>query len=662
MSRSGEETIPPDDSTQSRPDPLPTSPEDSAGDTVAVTPMENSGNPSGAGTVSEVVSKPQASLESVNPLRADEQQFGGPSPSQGGSEATSSEPPAPAGSAPGVTSSDHAEIPPSASPGAAEELNPTHRPPSESGAFSESIAPAVSGQPVARQAVPSTPYTEAAAPSPSSTPDPEETPAVETIASHTKTEAVAKEPELDYDPVAENGTFFNGWEDPRLVLVFTGCQDGYLEPCGCAGLAKMKGGLSRRYTFFEGLEKLGWPVLALDVGGLIKGFGRQAELKFQLTNEAMRQMDYDAIGLGESDLKLPAGELLTVTANMPENPSPFVSANVAVYAFDPTMTAPYKILGINGLKIGVTSVLGDHHRQAVSNPDVMMAEAEESIRDVLPKLKEARCNLLVLLSHASAKQTKDLANMFPEFRIVATADTPPEPPLKPKMINGDQYYLEVGEKGKYAVVVGIFNDEDPQKRVRYQRVALDSRYANSPEILQLMADYQAQLKADGFEGLGIRPVPLAKSELMGTFVGSRACENCHEDEYEIWEDSGHAHAWHSIVEISKPSREFDPECISCHVIGWHPTEYFPYESGFLGVKETPHLKNVGCESCHGPGEEHIKAEEHGDVATQERLREAVRLPMREAEKFCYRCHDLDNSPAFDFETYWPKVDHRLFKD
>jgi hypothetical protein len=24
---------------------------------------------------------------------------------------------------------------------------------------------------------------------------------------------------------------------------------------------------------------------------------------------------------------------------------------------------------------------------------------------------------------------------------------------------------------------------------------------------------------------------------------------------------------------------------------------------------------------------------------------------------CLECHDLDNSPQFDFDTYWPPVEH-----
>ena len=43
------------------------------------------------------------------------------------------------------------------------------------------------------------------------------------------------------DPVKTNGAIFVDWPKPDAVLLFTGEQDGYLEPCGCAGLAESKG-------------------------------------------------------------------------------------------------------------------------------------------------------------------------------------------------------------------------------------------------------------------------------------------------------------------------------------------------------------------------------------------------------------------------------------
>ena len=65
--------------------------------------------------------------------------------------------------------------------------------------------------------------------------------------------------------------------------------------------------------------------------------------------------------------------------------------------------------------------------------------------------------------------------------------------------------IQIGTKGMYAGVVGLF--DDAAQPLRYQRVPLDARFPDSAEMLQLLAAYQDQLKEAGFEGLGIRPQP-----------------------------------------------------------------------------------------------------------------------------------------------------------
>jgi len=97
-------------------------------------------------------------------------------------------------------------------------------------------------------------------------------------------------------------------------------------------------------------------------------------------------------------------------------------------------------------------------------------------------------------------------------------------------------------------------------------------------------------------------------------------------------------------------------------------------SGYMGLKKTPHLTGNGCENCHGPGAAHVAAENGEEELSEkeiESLRAAMRLKILENEgnkdgqvfdgtvvaKKCMECHDLDNSPEFDFQEYWPKVAH-----
>jgi len=396
----------------------------------------------------------------------------------------------------------------------------------------------------------------------------------------------------------------------------------------------------------------------LDVGGLVNGFGRQAELKFQTTVEAMRQMGYDAIALGKTDLRFPAAELLSVVASLPETPSPFVSANVAVFGFDAGLTGKSRVIEAGGMKIGVTSVLGMKWQAEINNAEIEMADPKEKLAELLPQL-EPQCDLLVLLAHATKEESIELARAFPQFDVVVSAGGPPEPPARPEPIEGLKPLLvEVGEKGMNVVVLGLFDDS--ARPIRYQRVPLDSRFGASDEMKLLMAQYQDQLRRDGFQTLGIRAVPHPQKDLLGAFVGSKKCADCHEPSYDVWKKTGHARAWETLKQLDPP-RNFDPECISCHVIGWHPTKHFPYETGFWSEDTTPALTDVGCESCHGPGKNHVKAEMGSDLELQEKLQKAMVVTKQQSRQsqvhWCLNCHDLDNSPDFDFDAYWPQVEH-----
>ena len=204
----------------------------------------------------------------------------------------------------------------------------------------------------------------------------------------------------------------------------------------------------------------------------------------------------------------------------------------------------------------------------------------------------------------------------------------------------------------YSIVLGFFE----KGVLKYQRVPYDSRFEQSDAVRQMMQSYQDQLKDLWLDGLGIRPVPQTDPS-RGANVGPKKCETCHEYQYDVWKKSKHAHAFKSLEE-AKPSRDYDPECVCCHVVGWHRHLYFPYQKGYIKPGEDDHLKNVSCEACHGPGEAHIAAESSSSVENQKAQREKMHIDLKYAkEKMCGDCHDLDNSPNFDPDKYWELIKH-----
>jgi hypothetical protein len=474
-------------------------------------------------------------------------------------------------------------------------------------------------------------------------------------------ETVAEKQPVDQVP---QQPLFAGWPEPKFVLFVTGQQQGYIEPCGCTGLENQKGGLARRDSLLRELrEKRGWTVVPVDVGSQAKRFGRQPEIKFQRTADALRAMGYRAVTLGKDDLRLTAGEL-TAATNPDDKPSIFVSANVAILARE--LQPTYTVVEAGGKKIGITGVLGDSFEQKLAGDELIHEPAGPALERVAAELKSQDCDFYVLLAHATLDESRALAAANPIFDLVITAGGVGEPTLELERLPGGKTQMaQVGTKGMYVGVIGVFDDEETP--LRYERVPLDKRFPDSPAMLQLLADYQKQLESMGLDELGLKPQahPTGRK-----FVGSAACADCHTKAFAVWEKTPHAHATDSLVnppERVNISRHFDPECLSCHVTGWEPQKIYPFESGYLSLQKTPLLQHNGCENCHGPGSAHVAAETGMDAVTDEEQRarrDAMKLPLAGgvAERKCMECHDIDNSPDFHvkgaFEKYWKEVEHK----
>ncbi len=480
-----------------------------------------------------------------------------------------------------------------------------------------------------------------------------------------RTVAYTESAKEKFDPVRENGKFFDGWKKPKLALVISGRQDGYLEPCGCAGLEQQKGGISRRHSLIKQLQAQGWPVAAVDVGGLVRRFGKQAEIQFAIAAESLKRMGYGAVGFGPSDLRLSAGEIVAAVAGSDPKDSIFVSANVDLFGLTPKV----RIIEAGGMKLGVTSVLGKEYRQQINNTEVVIQPPAEALKAVVSELKN--CDVRILLAHATVDESKALAKQFPMFDLVVSSDGQEPPPLEPQKIGPTARLIEASPKAGYVTVVGFY--ENPKPSMRFQRVALDSRFGDSPEMKEIMRTYQQQLEQLGWEGLGLRSVPHPRAQkgdkLAGQFTSAASCKECHPTAYGVWSKSKHAHATESLTKLDPP-RQYDAECVSCHATGWNPGEYFPYASGFESLEKTPQLAGNSCDNCHGPGAAHIAAENGRNAAKRTAEREAIKLTVAFArDNVCAKCHDHDNSPEFtakdkatgkdNFDVkYWPQVEHK----
>ncbi len=473
------------------------------------------------------------------------------------------------------------------------------------------------------------------------------------------------------------------WETPAVAFVLTGEMHGYIEPCGCS--ENMPGGLSRRFDCIQRLADRGWPVVPLDAGGMLhpeRVDRRQSEIKLQHSWTALHTLGYRAIAVGLEEARMGADGFFNAYDSNPSvsnsedvrTQTPYLAANLRLYdaSFD-VFPLTHMIIEEGGVKIAVTSVISPElvlPHLLGSQADLMFfEEPAAALERILPELKAAEPDVLVLLSHCTAQESEELARQFPDFHLVVTAGGPEDGEAEPKLF-GNTLVLRVGMKGKRVGVVGFYPDAaTPLERFRYELVELGKdRFEQTEEMVQMMAAYQAQLIDERPD----RTEPPHPGDDDGrTYIGAEACGECHSQAYEIWTNTKHSHAF-AVLAAGRPGEEdtwvdrsFDAECITCHVAGWKPQQALRYESGYVDGESTPQFLNVQCENCHGPGSRHRDLQ-NGEGTEEDRVSELdfVRLPLAEARNKCLECHDVENSirfhqpEAYPFEEFWWKeIEH-----
>ncbi len=107
------------------------------------------------------------------------------------------------------------------------------------------------------------------------------------------------------------------------------------------------------------------------------------------------------------------------------------------------------------------------------------------------------------------------------------------------------------------------------------------------------------------------------------YVGTDACASCHSETVESFKaNSKKAKSKKSVMIMKEKLTEAEfRACLACHTTG------YGNKSGFVSYEQTPHLADVGCESCHGMGGLHS---EDGDPES---------ISRKPTLKTCETCHD-----------------------
>lgn len=531
----------------------------------------------------------------------------------------------------------------------------------------------------------------------------------------------------DKEPTVGGLALFEQWpgkgqQKPDAAIILTGQTFGLLQPCGCS--RPQKGGLERRAQFINTLKAKGWPVAGVDLGDLYpdkSSFRDQGLLRYETTMHALREMGYLAVGVGKTEFEVEVDRVIGEYALQTQQPPFLLAANLLGVVngnpvarnvrFPPVPNARRPLINdveveaIGTVTIGVVGIVGRSLAEDVEkrklDPSITFVKQGGQVNNaaVLANAVKAlaahpkKPQLNVLLYQGSNDEARKVAEAFPQFHVILCQAEDPEPPQKPTIV-GKTLIIDGGHKGRYVGVLGAFKKNGGELDLHYQVVPLEEFYITpgnegaarkAHAILPILDKYSEQVRDRAF----LKAVPRGphRAQVIDpklTYVGSEACKACHAAEHAHWDkQTGHGHALDTLETVAtRPSlRNYDPECVVCHTVG------FKYQSGYEDDKKTPHLKHVGCENCHGPGSGHVanpkaanflalmsewKAKP-GDKLPQELLKKLAEVKaidrgkiaikpeqqvmINAVARMCAQCHDPDNDPNFDFPTYWPKVNH-----
>jgi hypothetical protein len=414
----------------------------------------------------------------------------------------------------------------------------------------------------------------------------------------------------DKRPSPSSAPYRNSTAPDVLTVFLTGNELGTLKPCGCSG--GQLGGLARRSAVLNTAEP--GKRMIVDTGSFVKTDGEQDQIKFQILVDAYGLLGYDLLHLTEQDVEM--AKMLGLLEQMGSAFGIISSPRIA----DVNVPAKFtKKLEHKQTTVAVTVAAFDPAGPVEQVAELFGTKGGAQTVNILI-LNE--CNPAII-DTIVATGTVDCLVCPSETDEAGLIGEPDKSPL----------VVSVGLYGKHVGKLQIRGDEKGDGLdLAFTAVDVTEDLPPADSLVELYKDYQQFVKAA--ELLERYPrYPLSDGL---KYVGSEVCGACHDHDYayEKWSTKAHADAYATLV---KAGTQYDPECVVCHVVGME------YETGFVSEQKTGHLKNVGCENCHGPGSKHI------GNPTEE--------PPGEPTSDCEDCHTPEHSGEFERESYMKKIVH-----
>jgi hypothetical protein len=396
--------------------------------------------------------------------------------------------------------------------------------------------------------------------------------------------------------------------NPDTIVVFlTGNELGALKPCGCSG--GQLGGLDRRNAVFNSAPED--KRLIIDTGSLVKSDGEQDLIKFNVIIQAFDLLDYDLVGFSKRDLEIIDDHFGSLEG--------FNSIlNIIAPAGPSGLDAPSKFtqrFQLQDKSVDITVATID----ANSTPIEFIDELYFSTSGPESKTQSYPVNILIL-NRCDPELIETIADKAPSVDCLICPSQSDEPMILSEQ-NQRPFAFTVGRFGRYVSKLLIDFSNTDKMELGFQTEAVTEDLEQAQALIDLYKDYQQIVKGRNL----LENYPRFTLPDGLHYAGSESCNECHQFAYIEWMNKPHADAFATLEEVGS---DYDPECVICHVVGME------YESGFISMRKTPLMKDVGCEVCHGPGSKHNRDPNE------------FKTTITDPKTICIQCHTPDHSDDY----------------
>jgi len=407
-------------------------------------------------------------------------------------------------------------------------------------------------------------------------------------------------------------------------------MDGEVRSCGCA--AKDYGGLGRRASFLDIVRDSTDNFLLLEAGdffGTKLNYGKE---KADITIKSLAFMRYHAVTIGEDDLSFGLDFLLE---RVDAAALPVLVANMYDAAADTLVFPPSRVVTLDrGLRVGIIGVMSKNLKMPpqVEEGRLRFSSPGKAIQTEVEKLAPD-VDFLVVIGHMPRREVSRLATDHPDVDLFITGHE--GRPMRNLRRSGEAYVLQVPGQGREMGLAYATLGEDGRIAALVTDISpLSKAYSDHEAVAKLFRSYDMSVAAKEKSSIPAA-VFEARAGLKKPFKGSQSCEECHKELYDHWETTSHSFAFERLV---SQSRHFDRDCTPCHSTGFYKI------GGFENPEVTPELVDVGCESCHGNGHDHVADPKQP-------------MEISDASSGCRACHTVDQTPDFLFATFWERIKH-----